>query len=196
MKLFLVRHGETDWNKINKLQGSTDIPLNDKGREQAQRAAEKLKEKEFDMILSSPLKRAYETAQIINKYHNKKIKKDIELVERDFGRLEGMDYKKLELKMLDVKIRNLYKKYEIETPEEFKKRAEKFWTKFHKRYFGKTILIVAHSAFLKMFLSIILEEPYHKFRKTVIKKNASISILEFEEPNKYTRLEIGLDDHL
>ena len=61
MKLYMMRHGETAWNADNRILGSTDIPLNAKGREQAREAAERLKDISFDIIYTSELSRAKET---------------------------------------------------------------------------------------------------------------------------------------
>ncbi|QSB22431.1 histidine phosphatase family protein [Curtobacterium sp. 24E2] len=63
--LYLVRHGETDWNAQRRIQGSTDIPLNDTGRRQAAEAAELLTRRQFDAVVASPLSRAAETGAII-----------------------------------------------------------------------------------------------------------------------------------
>ncbi|ROQ07602.1 putative phosphoglycerate mutase [Curtobacterium sp. PhB172] len=63
--LYLVRHGETDWNAQRRIQGSTDIPLNDTGRRQAAEAAELLARRQFDAVVASPLSRAAETGAII-----------------------------------------------------------------------------------------------------------------------------------
>ncbi|MBF4588133.1 histidine phosphatase family protein [Curtobacterium sp. VKM Ac-2887] len=63
--LYLVRHGETDWNAQRRIQGSTDIPLNDTGRRQATEAAELLTRRQFDAVVASPLSRAAETGAII-----------------------------------------------------------------------------------------------------------------------------------
>ena len=65
--IYIVRHGETDWNILKKLTGQTDIPLNLNGIKQAKEVREKLKNIKFDYVFSSPLKRAYETAKIITK---------------------------------------------------------------------------------------------------------------------------------
>ena len=64
----LVRHGQTDWNALGKLQGQTDIPLNELGKIQARQCGEFLSEEDWDVIISSPLKRARETAEIISNY--------------------------------------------------------------------------------------------------------------------------------
>ena len=69
MRVFIVRHGETDWNVQNRCQGVSDTTLNTNGLEQAQAIANRLRLEHFDAIISSPLKRALITAQQIAKYH-------------------------------------------------------------------------------------------------------------------------------
>ena len=64
MVLYVVRHGETDWNKVKRVQGHTDIPLNEYGRHLARETAKGLKETRIDLAITSPLIRAKETAQI------------------------------------------------------------------------------------------------------------------------------------
>ena len=68
MKIFLTRHGQTDWNVIERLQGQTDIELNDEGRQQAEETGELIKDENIDLIITSPLKRAKETAEIIKRF--------------------------------------------------------------------------------------------------------------------------------
>ena len=65
MKLYIIRHGETDWNKEKRLQGQSDTQLNEYGIELARITGEALKDVHFDYIFSSPLKRAYKTAELI-----------------------------------------------------------------------------------------------------------------------------------
>ena len=77
--IYLVRHGQTDWNLEGRYQGRIDIKLNSKGIEQAKEIKEKLKEIKFDKVFSSPLKRALETAQIIT---DNDIEIDERLIER------------------------------------------------------------------------------------------------------------------
>lgn len=69
VRLLLVRHGETDWNRSSKFQGQIDVPLNDNGRQQSQKAAQFLKDIPLDFAFSSPMMRPKETAEIILKYH-------------------------------------------------------------------------------------------------------------------------------
>ena len=65
--LYIMRHGKTNWNKYHKLQGRTDIPLNDEGKEMAMKAYLEYKNVHFDVCYSSPLSRALETANIVLK---------------------------------------------------------------------------------------------------------------------------------
>ena len=90
MELYIIRHGETEWNKEQRLQGRSDIPLNEYGRELANITSEALKDVEFDLIYSSPLCRAYETALILRRDRNIPIVKDEHLVEMSFGDYEGV----------------------------------------------------------------------------------------------------------
>ena len=92
MELYIVRHGETLWNKKNLLQGSADIELTENGRELAGKLGEKLEDISFDMIFSSPLIRAYETANLIRGHRNIPIIRDERLKEISFGVMEGHDY--------------------------------------------------------------------------------------------------------
>jgi len=85
-----IRHGQTDWNRDDRLQGSSDIPLNDTGREQAHEAATLLRDGDWQVVVSSPLLRARETAQIIADDLGIDLGPSYpELIERDYGVLEG-----------------------------------------------------------------------------------------------------------
>ncbi|WP_191015352.1 histidine phosphatase family protein [Treponema zioleckii] len=91
MRIYITRHGETDWNKAWKLQGRTDIPLNAHGIEQARRTGEGLKKAGiiFDRVYSSPLQRACKTAELISGFSADKIIKDSRIIEFSFGKAEG-----------------------------------------------------------------------------------------------------------
>ncbi len=88
--IYLVRHGQTDWNVVHRTQGHMDIPLNDVGRKQAEILAEKMTCLKIDKIISSDLLRAFETAQIINRKRNAPLIRDIRLREVNYGDLEGV----------------------------------------------------------------------------------------------------------
>jgi broad specificity phosphatase PhoE len=96
LKLILVRHGETFWNQGHRIQGGdSDIELNEKGMQQARRLAAFLKNEPVAVVLSSPLRRAVSTAEIIAKRHHLPVDIDQRLRELKVGELEGMSYSNL-----------------------------------------------------------------------------------------------------
>ena len=90
MRLYIVRHGETDWNRIHRVQGRTDIPLNDYGRHLARETAEGMKDVRIDLGYTSPLLRAKETAQILLGDRDVPLYEDSRIEELSFGSYEGM----------------------------------------------------------------------------------------------------------
>ena len=88
-RLFLVRHGQTDWNLAGRLQGQTDIPLNDTGRRQAEEARQRLSGVQFDAVYSSPLSRAVETAILVSGWPADRVRTDERIKEIAFGDWEG-----------------------------------------------------------------------------------------------------------
>jgi broad specificity phosphatase PhoE len=111
IKIYLFRHGETDWNVIGRIQCSTDIPLNAKGLEQAEQNAESLKDKGIEHIYSSPLQRAKKTAEILADKIGVKVEINKDLREMDGGKWEG----KLKKEIIELfgKNENGELKYEI-----------------------------------------------------------------------------------
>ncbi len=91
MKLFVTRHGETEWNVQSKVCGRTDVDLTDKGRAQARALGEKLGDYKIDLIISSPMRRALETSRIIGSGRDIPIETDPRLIEQDYGIYEGVD---------------------------------------------------------------------------------------------------------
>ncbi len=90
LRLLLVRHGETEWNRVSRFQGGIDVPLNDNGRQQGQKAAEFLKDVAIDFAVSSPMLRPKETAEIILQHHvNVKLDLQEALKEINHGLWEG-----------------------------------------------------------------------------------------------------------
>ncbi len=88
--ILLVRHGETDWNAERRVQGHSDRPLNETGREQAAALADALEEREIDAIYSSDLLRAHETARVVAERRGLAVTAIRDLRERDFGTWEGL----------------------------------------------------------------------------------------------------------
>jgi len=91
VQIALVRHGQTDWNKTLRMQGTSDIPLNETGRGQALEAAVLLSDEHWDAIVSSTLSRAAVTADIIaERLGMPVLERDVALIERAYGEVEGL----------------------------------------------------------------------------------------------------------
>ena len=94
-KIYLFRHGETDWNVLHKMQGSKDIELNENGIQQAKQNAEFLKDFGIEYIYSSPLKRAFITGKILADKIGVEIEVANDLIEANFGKYEGVEKSKI-----------------------------------------------------------------------------------------------------
>lgn len=138
--IYIVRHGQTNWNLEGRYQGRIDTRLNETGIKQAENINEELKDVKFDKVFSSPLNRAYKTAQIIR---NDKITIDERLIERCNGELEGR--LKSECKdALDFTNPN-ETRFGIESLPIFRKRITNFFDDIIRNYNGKNILVVTHA---------------------------------------------------
>ena len=89
--LYIIRHGRTDWNDRHKLQGRTDVPLNEEGRRMAEEAGKAYRDVHFDICFCSPLIRAKETAEILLRGRDVPIQYDDRLMEMSFGSFEGLE---------------------------------------------------------------------------------------------------------
>ena len=143
MKIYVMRHGQTDWNLSNKVQGQKDIELNKFGITQAEQTIEHFNNYNFDLIICSPLKRAKQTAEIINRDKNVQIIYNDALIERGLGTFEGTysDYdsdKIYNLKM-NLEINN------IEPAKQFYDRVSKLLDYIKENLKDKKILLVTHS---------------------------------------------------
>ncbi|MCR4674821.1 MAG: histidine phosphatase family protein [Lachnospiraceae bacterium] len=150
--IYLLRHGQTDWNIRHKLQGVTDIPLNEKGRQMAIEAGKKYKDKEFVCCYSSPLIRAKETAKLFLEGKNIPIIEDDRLKEMCFGEYEGVENA---LEDENNPVYTLFNKPEIFTPqngmesfEELFQRTSSMVEEIKKTYDieKNNVLIVGHGA--------------------------------------------------
>ena len=143
MRIFVTRHGQTEWNVLKKVQGRRDLSLNEKGIEQARKTQEKLKDIDFDLIICSPLKRTKETADIINEEKKKPIIYSHEIIERDFGEFEGLKTSEFDFESFwSYKDNNLYES--AENIRECFSRIYKFLDNLKDKYPNKKILIVTH----------------------------------------------------
>ena len=137
--IYIVRHGQTDYNINGRYSGRLDIQLNKKGIEEAKIVKEKLKDIKFDIIYTSPLQRAYQTAKIIR---DEDIIKDNRLIERSNGLLEG----RLKSEVTDIIDFNnpSESRYNIENIVDFRNRIYDFFDEITKIK-NKNILIITHA---------------------------------------------------
>jgi phosphoserine phosphatase len=160
---YIVRHGETEWNVIDKIQGQLDSFLTQKGLEQARETSEKLKNIHFDTIFSSDLLRCKRTAEIMGLERNLEIQTEKALRERTFGKYDGITGKEFaektkhlleEYKKLSVEERWKFKFSKgYESDDELVTRFITFLREIAIAYPGKTILIVTHGGNLRTFLT-------------------------------------------
>lgn len=137
--IYIVRHGETDWNLEGRYAGRKDVELNDKGISQAESIKEELKDVKFDKVISSPLKRAYKTATIIT---DSEITTDERIIERYNGELEG---KLKEECPQNIDFNDPNTGLGIESIIDFRKRIFNFFDEITEKYKGQNVLVVTHA---------------------------------------------------
>ena len=187
MELYIVRHGTTSWNAQRRFQGIQDIELNSAGRELAGKLGEKLEGTDFDVIYSSPLIRAYETACLIRGHRNIKIIRHDLLREVSFGELEGLPF-------TDWMNTDEPRKYFFTEPgkyvppkggETFESacaRTKKFVQEVIEPLFGKAerIMIVAHGALLASLMCYLEGRGVDNFWGRGLKGNCEETIYNFD----------------
>ena len=148
MKILVVRHGQTEWNVLKKMQGRADIPLNGTGLEQAGELKKKIANKQYDIVYCSPLIRAKQTADIINDGKNTTVVYDDRLKERDYGEFEGAS--KTSFNYDDFWAYNKNIRYKsAENVQDFFGRIYEFLNELKTKYQNETVLIVCHAGVLK-----------------------------------------------
>lgn len=187
-RLLLVRHGETDWNRQTRFQGGIDVPLNDNGRQQSQKASEFLKDVPLDFAFSSPMLRPKETAEIILRdHHNIQLQLEDRLREISHGLWEG----KLEVEIEQTYPGELHRwrtvPADVQMPEgenlqQVWERSAAAWQSILAAVENeaKTGLVVAHDATNKALLCQILGlEPNHfwNFRQG----NGAVSVIDYPQ---------------
>ncbi len=185
MYLLLIRHGETAWNSEGRMQGRTDLPLNARGMEQAERLAARLAEEEpIDVLYTSPLLRARATAEIIARRFALDPITDIRLVERSVGKLEGMTLRDFEQSYPDLYQlwRNSNDSFNLpdeETRAECLERIQSFLAMLRREHMGARVALVSHGGALSLMVGACIgldstkRFPFHF-------DNASLSKLDMK----------------
>lgn len=184
--LYIIRHGRTDWNVQGRIQGHTDIPLNEEGEAQAKKLAEELKHIHFDEVFSSDLLRAKRTAELIVLEKKLAVKTTQALREQTYGIYEGRrgedvdrelkrlfdDYKKLSVQELMTQREDP----SMETHEEVVSRFITFLREIAVTYKGKNILIATHGAVMRYFLIHLGFGDYQSLPPRSIKNTAYVMV--------------------
>ena len=157
MRLYLVRHGETDWNAARRYQGQSDVPLNHTGIQQARKIARRLSKEKIDAIYSSDLSRARETAEQIAQPHELKVTTDVRWRELSFGDWEGLTYPEIQAKAPDELARwesdlAQYAPPHGETLTQLAGRVLSAFDELRTPHADQTVLIVSHGGPLQILL--------------------------------------------
>lgn len=179
MKVYLARHGQTVWNHRDVVSGRTDIPLTEKGLAQAAELAEQVAQTEVDLILTSPLTRARQTAQVVAERIGAPVITEPLLLEQDFGDYEEVD--------------RFYPEY-LEYRKEFFRRfpgggesvamvacrAYQVIEKVRTQYREHTVLLVSHGGFCRAFRTWFVDTPNDAFYRFRL-ENCQLAEFELEE---------------
>ena len=164
MKLYCTRHGQTVWNADNLVCGLTDVELTDLGRAQADSLGRKVDGKGIDLIICSPLKRARDTAIIINKYCGAEITVDCRLIEQNYGIYEGTT--RFGEGFLNNKKNLAYKYPNGESAIQVAHRVYGLIDEVKEKYSDKTVLFVCHNGVCRLintYFNDLTNEEYYNF---------------------------------
>jgi len=198
MRLFLTRHGKTLDNEASRIQGHLHGELSEKGLEQARKLAKRLKEENFDLIISSDLKRAVDTAKEISKFHPATkhiLTKNFR--ERNMGEFQGIIKK--DIKGFDQKTSLSMSDGIIKKGEEFQdffNRAKTNIKELHEEHKGKKVLLVAHQGMNRMILTALMKKPAEFVRGLDSQKNTAVNIIDLSDFDNPKFLLLNCDKHL
>ncbi|MGF7057056.1 histidine phosphatase family protein [Brassicibacter mesophilus] len=184
-KLYLIRHGESEWNILSKVQGQNNVNLTKKGIEQATKAAERLSKEKIDEIYSSDLDRAYDTAKIIADKLKLDVKKLQELREIKFGVWEGLTSSEIKENYKNEHMIWMTEPHKLQLPEaerliDVQERMLKGVNKLMKENKDKNILIVSHGSAIKALILGILDIDLSSYNKISI-GNVGLTIIEYRD---------------
>ncbi len=186
--IYLVRHGETGWNALMKYQGHADVPLSAHGRRQAELLGKRLAGETFHGFYSSDLKRAYETAKSISRYHDLEVKLVPELREINYGFWEGLTAKEISESFAD-QAKKWWEKPLLtripggETLSEMVERSVGAIKKIVSLHDGENVVVVAHGGAIRSIVGTVLGMDLNKYWRLHL-DNASLNIIEFPEWEK------------
>lgn len=164
MKLYVARHGETEWNRQNKVCGRTDSPLTEKGLRQAQLLADRLDDCPIDVIIASPLSRAQNTARVVAERKHLQVITDARLIEQDYGVYEGVQ--RDDRDFLNNKRMFAYRYPGGESMMDIARRTYDLIIETCKLYTDSSVLFVCHNGICRVICSYfndMTNEEYFEF---------------------------------
>lgn len=183
--IYLVRHGQTAWNKEEIFRGRTDVPLDETGLKQAELAGEFFREMEIHKIYSSPLSRALETAKRIAQVHHLEVHSLQGLIDMSFGRWEGRSHK--EVKANDKEIYRQWREQPHlvrlpggETLDEVRARGMAALEEVIHENPGKTLILVSHRVLCKVLICAILGLDNSHFWQ-IVQDTTAINLIQYKE---------------
>ena len=181
--LYLVRHGQTEWNRLHRIQGQSDPPLNETGRTQARALARVFAERPLDAVYSSPLQRARDTAEAIARVHNLSVQTFDELKELNVGALDGVTLVEMRERYGDFLARwrtdaSVRLPGGGETLAELQARAWEAIQRIRQAHAGQQVAVVTHSFLTQVVISAVLGLPLDHFRRVRVSEGA-VSIMDF-----------------
>ncbi|RTZ68795.1 MAG: histidine phosphatase family protein [Aquificaceae bacterium] len=183
MRIYLLRHAQSEGNKRGLFQGSLDFPLSEEGKLQAQRAGEFLKRFEFDLVVSSPQKRALQTARIVADILGLKLKVDERLREISYGVLEGKSHREVEnwseyQKWLENPVKNPLQG--VDPMDKLQERVESFLNEVPQ--WGKSVLAVTHGGIVRAIICTVGNLGMENLWRFSV-SNVSLSLVELKRLN-------------
>ena len=171
----LVRHSETDWNLSGRLQGREDLPLNETGRNQARLTGAHLSKWPWDLIVTSPLSRALETARIVGDLTAvEMLDPDDDLQERDYGESSGLTREESESRWKDDNVPG------IESQAELEERGFSALVSLAARFPRTRILVVSHGSLINSLLAVVSKGEIGTGKTRL--GNACLSLVSFDPP--------------
>jgi len=193
--IYLVRHGETDWNRERRIQGSTDIPLNQTGRDQAAVTGALLSSRQWDGVYASPLSRAFETGAIIARELGLPEPEAVpDVAERRYGDAEGLTGDEI-----DARFPGETPVPGRETREEVAARVLPAIVALAERHPGENIVLVSHGGVIRTILNVVAPDQHpepirngsvHSFRHT----DGTLDLVAFDDPIEVESLACATDD--
>jgi probable phosphoglycerate mutase len=184
-ELIFIRHGETDYNRQLRFQGQVDVPLNATGHEQARRLAQALAGERFDLLISSDLRRARETAMPLQQRHAKPLLARPALREQSFGVLEGLDLAGVKARHPQLWAQWLRHEADYALPEgestrQFHGRVIAAVRELAQAHAGKSLVVVTHGGVLDMLWRTVHGASLHGPRQCAI-PNTGINRLRWRD---------------